>query len=283
MAIGPLHRELTLIVLEEAGFSPRARAVAAEANVMVDTRQGNTTSETNLHAMLGFDSANRMQTAEQAREAVRNLLDRARSEIVNILATGAAAASRASGIDPDYHQALVILGRALHTVQDCIYHRFEPWPYRSIPDSLVSDPNYMICHAATDLSFVSGLGYQPRFMPGQGWSHRVGAEITIPSSQALIPHFSFGGEVTAGPGGGVSGWGAGVTLSWGAMPGEIRPQSSRASFGGPEGITDFQMCGEASLGPRTWLNALRDSSRFVEETRTAAGANWRRFLAYSPP
>lgn len=277
MAIGELHGRITRIVLEEAGFTTQAQETAAHANVLVDERQGNTSSETNLHAMLGYDTANHMQTAEQAERAVRNLLERAKNEILEVLA-----GRTAHGMAPDYRHALVLLGRALHTVQDRLYHRFEPWPYRSIPDSLMSDPNYMICHGLRDVSFVSGLGYQPRYQHGRGWSHRVGGEFTIPSSQSFLPHVGVGGEVTLGTGGGVSEWAVGITLIWGAMPGEVRPQSARASFGLPGGISEYQMCADADLSPRTWLDALQKSRRFVEEVRTAAGANWSGFVAYTP-
>jgi hypothetical protein len=282
MAIGALHGRITKIVLEETGFSPRAREIAARANELVDERQGDTSSETNLHAMLGYDASNQMQTAEQAEDAVRNLLERAKNEILAVLAGRVAAIPTFHGMAPDYRHALVLLGRALHTAQDRLFHRFEPWPYRSIPDSLVSNPNYMICHGLRDVSFVSGLGYQPRYQPGQGWSYRVGGEFTIPSSQPLMPHVGVGGEVTLGPGGGASEWGAGLTLTWGAMPGEVRPQSARASFGLPGGINEYQMCSDADLGPRTWLDALEESRRFVEATKTAAGASWSSFVAYRP-
>jgi hypothetical protein len=283
MALAFLHARITQIVLEEMGFSARARDVAAHANERVDDRQGNSPSEANLHAMRGVDAARRQQTREQAEAEVERLLQTAKNEILNVISGRTNTIPTFSGPVRDHGLALGMLGRALHTVQDREYHHFEPWSYASIPDALLADPNYMICHGLRDTSFVTGMGYQPRYQAGEGWSHRVGGEFTVPSSQSLLPHLSLGGEMTIGPrGSAVSEWAVGATLTWGAVPGEVRPLSARPSFGLPGGISNYQICRDFDPGPRAWLNAVARSRGFVEGIKTAAGGDWSGFVAYVP-
>src|SRR5712692_7933842 len=145
MAIVPLHKAITREALQEFGFVPAAADIVAEANAAVDEKQGSDAKETNLHAMRGgflapdpvfgqlrlktrTESAHgpklklggsleaipdplsvnyRMQTADEAKDAVEQVLAQARNDILDAIAK-----------QKDYGHALKRLGEALHTTQD---------------------------------------------------------------------------------------------------------------------------------------------------------------------
>jgi hypothetical protein len=148
MAIPCFHKEITVQVATsgEFGFDPRAAKLMAEANALVDEKQGNSADETHLHAMRGHLEGSdpflggRMETEEECRKAVRDLLDKSETAIVNAIT-----------IQHDGDIALKLMGTALHTCQDKAFHHFEEWPYRGLCDALVHAPNYMIAHGVRDL------------------------------------------------------------------------------------------------------------------------------------
>jgi len=123
MGLTSLHGQLNVSVLTELGFSTRVAQIAADANEAVDApeNQGSDARVTNLHAMRGFTNARglrgQMQTLEQAQAAVAALLSAAQQRVAEVIQSGQAD-----------REAAETLGAALHTVQDRVYHHFEPWP-----------------------------------------------------------------------------------------------------------------------------------------------------------
>ncbi len=152
MAIVPIHKQVTKTVLAEFGFSENMQEAAARANAAVDEKQNNIATETNLHAMRGYVGSgiqSRMQTTPETRVAVRALLKKAEADIMRAIREG----SR--------ERAVLLIGAALHTIQDREIHHYEPWPYEGIANAVTLDPGYMIMHGVRDLClirYVSG-GY----------------------------------------------------------------------------------------------------------------------------
>lgn len=269
MAIIPIHKKITKDVLSELGFSEEGREVAANANAEVDDHQGNHQSEANLHAMRGFSDSHILQSADEAQQDVGELLRRRREETIDRITQGA------------WRGALAELGRALHTVQDRAYHRFEPWPYEGLVDSVINPsvggryglaPNYMLCHALRDLSYVSVFDMGAAYTSDTGWNGRLAVELTRPSENPWVPHVSLGGSYRFGSQNEVAG---GVTLTWGATPRSL-PRSGggggqRNGFSGRASQSDAPpLCEETAQGGVSLLAAIRDSRLWVANVRDDA-------------
>jgi hypothetical protein len=185
----------------------------------------------------------RLQTKEEAEKAVSALLSQAKAEIVK------------SVLQKKYTEAITRLGEALHTVQDRVFHHFEPWPYKDIPDSLMKSPSYMMCHALRDMGYISkvgatehqfALGVAMRVSP-QGY---VGADFFGPTgSQASMSGFR--------------GWGGLLTYSYGAAPGSVR-QPDRGSGEARNSEELIESCLDTE-GVGDKAKATDDSKAFVKE------------------
>src|ERR1700752_430512 len=148
MAIPCFHKEITVQVATSAefGFDSKAAKLMAAANALVDKKQGNSSDETQFHAMRGYLEESdpmlgrRMETEQECQKAVRELLEKCAKSIVNAIV-----------IRHEGDAALNLLGTALHTCQDKAFHHFEEWPYQGLCDALVNAPNYMIAHGVRDL------------------------------------------------------------------------------------------------------------------------------------
>jgi len=274
MAIVPVHQRITQTVLSEQGFSADAITIAKQANADVDEKQGNQAAETNLHAMRGY-MGGAMQTEAATRQAVAQLLQDARRDIL--------AAIR--NTPPNYAEALRRLGAALHTVQDGAIHHYEPWPYTGIGNAVLSDPGYMLMHAARDLCLTPYLvtGGAPTYQGGWGVAAEVGFSTYF--NQRWFPDsIGLRGDVQAG--GGLPPRVTGLlTFCWGACAGTGAPTSSRSTPPGPLAPTNlspvFQPMWsyEVRIRPEV-LQAAEDQSRqFVNSIKDAAGsAAWAAFV-----
>lgn len=176
MGLTCIHGSMTRSVLKDYNFNPLAGDFVAGSNEAVDDKQGNTSDETNLHAMCGFDDGV-MQTEEKCRKAVKAILDSGEAGVVEKIRKS------------QFKEALEQLGQVLHTLQDLAYHKFEPWPYRGISDALLHDPNYMICHAVRD------VGYMSRLEPSEFFQGRVDLEATIRPSPTNARNLYISGRV----------------------------------------------------------------------------------------
>jgi hypothetical protein len=207
MGLTSLHGQLTVSVLTELGFTSRVAQIAAEANEAVDApeNQGSDARVTNLHAMRGFTEnarglgGRRMQTTEQAQTAVTALLRVAQRQVVEAIQRGQSDRVAAES-----------LGAALHTVQDRVYHHFEPWPYESVTDSILRPwkgeayglpAHYMLqCHGPRDVGYADGvlnlsvtaLDYSAGYNNDRGWSGTARLEVTQVSNNPWVPHVSIG-------------------------------------------------------------------------------------------
>lgn len=205
MGLTSVHGQLTVSVLTELGFSARVAQIAADANEAVDApkNQGSDSRVTNLHAMRGFANprgwGRQMQTLEQAQNAVAALLSAAQRRVAEAIESGQAD-----------REAAESLGAALHTVQDRVYHHFEPWPYESVSDSIFNSAkgeayglpaHYMLqCHGPRDIGHVGGLlnlsltalDYSAAYSGQGGWSGVGRLEVTQVSNNPWVPHVSVG-------------------------------------------------------------------------------------------
>jgi hypothetical protein len=280
MAIVPIHRLITRDVLEECGFQSGALTRTADANAKVDEKQGRAADEANLHAMRGYVDGIRMQTRAEAERKVAELLEAARREVIEALGAR------------DYARAMTRLGEAHHTTQDREYHQFEPWPFSGIGDALFDAPagaryglrpDYLMCHAARDLSFVSGLNYGAGYSSARGWSGAYWAEVTLPTARGPIPYLSIGSYGRAGAtgrSGEVAGY---VMLTWGAPPRSLRTPATLpggADLSMPMPSRSF--CSEVGEGLGAFERAKAKSRELVEEIRTATGERWSDFTGWSP-
>jgi hypothetical protein len=300
MGFTPLHGQLTVSVLRESGFGTPAANRAAAANEAVDAleNQGNAASLANLHAMRGFLDpsggpmsmrGHRMQTEDEAREAVGILLQAAHDECLEALRAGR------------YEAALTKLGAALHTVQDKEYHHFEPWPFTGIDDALLNGgtgaayglaPNYMFCHVQRDVGYVNGLlslsltafDYSAGYQSGQGWSLGGRLEVTQVSNNPVFPHVSVG---VAGRSGGPFG-DEGVVyglLTWGRIPsrpeaGSVPPNRQNAPLSLQRGPA---LCSFASEGANSLIAARSATVEFVNDlSRQARPENWQHLQSLRP-
>jgi hypothetical protein len=298
MGLTSLHGQLTASVLRESGFSAAGADLAAEANEAVDAaeNQGNAASLANLHAMRGFLNGTgdplsrrggRLQTEDEAREAVRNLLQTAQEVCLDALRAGRDTV------------ALEKMGAALHTVQDREYHHFEPWPFRGIDDALLNSttgaayglaPSYMFCHAQRDVGYVDGLlslsltafDYSAGYRSGQGWALGGRVEVTQVSSNPAFPHLSVG---VAGRSGGPFG-DEGVVyglLTWGRIP--SRPEAGTVPPNRPGAPLTMDrgpaLCSIASEGANSLVAARTATLEFVNDlARQARPEDWQRLQSF---
>jgi hypothetical protein len=301
MGFTSLHGQLTVSVLTELGFNRRAADFAAAANEEVDREENQTSeaSKTKLHAMRGFLEGGsgplsmrrrRMQTEQEAREAVDELLQSARQRTLQAIREG------------HFREALTELGAALHTVQDKEYHHFEPWPFDSVADSLFNarkaaayglPAHYMLqCHVPRDFGYVNGLlnlsltalDYSAGYESGGGWSGQWRVELTQVSNNPLIPHLSLGyAGQTNGPAGAehaVYG-----LLTWGRIP--ARPEAATVSPRSDRGTLAFQrspaLCSQGSEGANSLIAARQATVDYVNAIAQLAGrADWARFKLAQP-
>jgi hypothetical protein len=294
MGIPSLHQGITTAIMERFHFAPAARDLAAAANAAIDEKQGNSARETNLHAMCGFvdvlDPVLRkpmqiLQNDEQCRAGVHDLLVAAKADIAKAVLAG------------DYRTGIHRLGQALHTVQDRAFHNFEPWPYRGLADAVLSDPNYMICHAVRDLGVnLGGIGIGisrldiwelPAGRFDFELSARIGGRVFLGGrvfSHATAPEFwqtPLGRDGTVGP----LGTGGMVTLSFGAPPGSVSPPERFPSSATvvPNGRPTWSM---ATSGPAAQARAEDASADFIREVelevnRAPGGSKaWTGFLKF---
>jgi hypothetical protein len=292
MGIPSLHQGITTAVMERFQFTPAARSLAAEANAAVDEKQGNAARETNLHAMCGFievlDPVLRkpmqmLQNDEQCRSSVNDLLAAAKADIAKAVLAG------------DYRTGIRRLGEALHTVQDRAFHNFEPWPYRGLADAVVTDPNYMMCHAVRDLGIVlGGVGIGISRMdiwelPAGRFdfelSARIGGRVFLGGrvfNHPTAPEFwqsPLGRDGAVGP----LGTGGMVTLTFGAPPGSVSPPEPPSSTTVVPNRPTWSM---ATSGPAAQARAEDASADFIREVelevnRAPGGAKaWSGFLNF---
>jgi hypothetical protein len=294
MGLPTLHQGITTAVMERFQFSPQGRELAAQANAAVDEKQGNLAKETNLHAMCGFvdvlDPVLRkpmqiLQNEEQCRASVNQLLVAAKTEICQAV------------LAKDLRTGLRRLGEALHTIQDRAFHNYEPWPYRGLVDAVVTDPNYMMCHAVRDLGVnLGGVGIGISRMdiwelPAGRFdfelSARIGGRVFLGGrvfSHASAPEFwqsPLGRDGTVGP----LGTGGMLTLTIGAPPGSAPPpdRSSSSVPLVPNGRPTWSM---ATSGPAAQARAEDSTADFIREVelelkRAPAGAQaWNAFVNF---
>jgi hypothetical protein len=293
-----IHQEITIRVLDKFGFTRGAQERAARANAQVDDEpgsQGRDATSTRLHAMRGFIITGLgilMQTEEQAAEAVEALLNERRGRIVDAIR------------QRDWPNAIDELGRALHTVQDRAYHRFEPWPFDGILDSFINPargqqfglaPNYMLGHLVRDLSYVSVLDFNASYNDTSGFSGflRAGWRLPLLPNLNVIPEAAVGYDRDFGG----LGWGVGVTLRLGAppRPSPEPPERSRPSV--PTAPTlglletscvQADLCEAAAQGETSLTFATEESRAFVRDIRATVEQNrdgqrlWSEFTLWQP-
>lgn len=280
MAIVPIHKLITRDVLDGFDFKDGARTHAAEANAAVDEKQGATADQANLHAMRGYRPDGPLQTEDEARRASARIIEEAKHDAVAAIASG------------DFARAMRRLGEAHHTLQDREYHRFEPWPFLGIGDAVFNAsagaryglrPDYMMCHAARDLSFISGLNYGAGYGSGRGWSGNYWAEVTLPTARGPIPYLSFGSYGSAGAGGRPGEIAGYVMFTWGAPPRSIRtPSATPGEADRPTIVPSRSFCEEVGAGLGSYERAIAQSRDLVETIRHGAAARWRDFVAWTP-
>jgi hypothetical protein len=298
MAIPCFHKEITVQVLQEFGFNPKAGDLAAVANAKVDEKQGNDAEQTHLHAMRGF-AAEKQGSAKQAnllsmrgsqaagslpglmedeghcQREVQKLLDQARDAIVDAILTR-----------HDGNGALEALGAALHTAQDKAFHHFEEWPYKGLFDALMKSCCYMIAHGLRDL----GVGLEVT-EPSYG-HYALGLNVPLAHTDLLLglvgkraavlgagaPSNVYIGvmgfsDFGARPGGlpgpadlGFRGTGGIFTISFGRSPSTMpRLQGSPESFREAPQVDPYARI--VSDGAQAWNDAKRNTSDFVQEVR----------------
>jgi hypothetical protein len=301
MGLTSLHGQLTVSVLVELGFNNDAARFAADANEAVDAaeNQGNDAALANLHAMRGFLNGNggalrmrsgrRLQTEDEARQAVAILLQNAQDGFIEDLRAG-----RLS-------DALQRMGAALHTVQDREYHHFEPWPFRGIDDAILNGtsgaayglrPDYMMCHVQRDVGYVNGLlslsltafDYSAGYQSGRGWSTAGRIEATQVSNNPWFPHISVGVAGRTGGPFGEEGLVYGV-LTWGRIP--ARPEAGAVPPSRPNGPLQIErgpaLCSIASEGANSQVAARRATLEFVTKlSHLSRSAEWQRLKSFHP-
>jgi hypothetical protein len=292
MGIPCLHKGITTAVMERFHFVQPARELAAEANAAVDEKQGNSADETNLHAMCGYitvlDAVLRkpmlvLQTEEQCHDSVRRLLLAAKGEISTQVIAG------------NYRTALQQLGAALHTIQDRAFHNYEPWPYHGLAGAVLTDPNYMLCHAIRDLGiYLGGVGIGisrldvwdlPAGRFDVELSARIGGRVFLGGRVFVNPSTPDAWQMPAGRDGSVGPLGVGgmLTLTFGAAPGSL---STRERYPGsvplvPNGKATWSM---ATSGPAAQARAEDASNEFIAEVQrelslaAGGGLAWSAFV-----
>lgn len=275
-----VHQGLTKDALEHFGFSTAARELAATANAQVDDdegSQGNFADQTRRHAMRGYiltDLGLMMQTEDQAREAVDAFLQEKKTLIRELVLSG------------KRREAVQEIGRALHTVQDRAYHRFEPWPYDGILDAFFNAqrggqfglaPNYMLAHTIRDLSYVSSVDFSASYTSDTGFAgfFRFGLRVPLLPNVSLLPEASIGYDREFG---GLAG-GAGLSIRFGAPPPKPPAEPPERRFSTvptrpPLGLLETQciqadLCEAGAQGETSRAAGLADSETFVQEVKTS--------------
>ena len=205
----------------------------------------------------------RLQTEDETKEAVRVLLKQAHDDVVLAI------------LKRDYEAALTRLGEAMHTVQDRVFHHFEPWPYKDIADSLLTSPNYMMCHALRDVGYISKVAAsEHQFALGLATRANPDTYLGVEGFAPLGDQ----GSMTQG----FRGWGGMVTLSFGAAPGSLRPPDTTPG-GDRRGADATETC-LPSEGVADKAKATDDSESFVHEVKKEVEENgkgseiWNDFL-----
>jgi hypothetical protein len=273
MAIPCFHKEITVQVATsgEFGFDSQAAKLMAAANALVDEKQGNSADETHLHAMRGYlEGSNpllgrRMETEQECQTAVRDLLDKSVSAIVDAII------NRHEG-----ETAVELLGTALHTCQDKAFHHFEEWPYLGLCDALVNAPNYMIAHGVRDL----GIGMRVTEPNVRQYSVELNAPLAhiaaifggnAPQNTYLgVQGFSdFGARapLPAGPAAqGPLGTGAMIFFAIGRSPVTVPRQKPLSDS--PPGAADVDPYARiVSDGAQCWSQAKQNTIDFIKKIR----------------
>lgn len=272
MGIKSLHRSITKTVLKSLKFSDTAIELAADSNEQVDEKQSDDAKETNLHAMRGHlistkpsslvEVTMRMQSEEEARTAVKQILAKAKTDFVAFVAGN------------DLKSALRCLGAALHTVQDEKFHQYEIWPYSGIVDAIKNDPNYMFMHGVRDTGIVSKLEARTRL----DGASRLAIELTRPlapwaKNWSLSVEGFTDGQVTARavklPGAidfdrDWYGTGGMAKLTWGGAPGALPEPKPTARVDREGGKNHPTSCAELTRGPEARVSATEASEQFVQ-------------------
>lgn len=278
MAIIPIHRRITKDVLANQRFGTWACDWAASANAAVDEKQGQTSDQTNLHAMRGIGKDGAMQSYEAAVEAVRRLIEDQKTAALEAIKM------------KDFEAALAYVGQAHHTIQDREYHRFEPWPYAGLVDSVLNaaagaryglSSDYMVGHLLRDLSVVSGLEYGAHYASGSGFAGHYWLELSVRTGRGFAPYLSVGSYGIAGVDGRRGEIAGYVAVTWGAPPRSVRSAAAPlpvSVLGTPMPRRSF--CEEAGEGLGAYERGLASTRRFMEEVEAAAGADdYARFRA----
>lgn len=271
MGLTCLHSRMTVDAMKQLGFTESAAQLAGSANAAVDEKQGNSSGETNLHAMCGLG-----QPEYDCRKAVAKIIADGRQE------TADAVVSR------DYKLALRRLGETLHTIQDSAFHKYEPWPFRGISDAFLNAPNYMICHAIRDLGVVSVTNTVDVDV---SWriSHQVYVGVKgfyHPSNDYFSPIPPIGGQPPAIPG-----FGGMFTITFGAAPGSVQVRDpfpdSRGAVGSPyssmmsSGREDLSRAEDAT---EDFINKIQKDveARPADGALPAGTELWKMFLRFRP-
>jgi hypothetical protein len=186
----------------------------------------------------------RLQTKKETIDAVTARLNQARKNVVKKI------------LGKEYVDALVNLGEALHTVQDRVFHHFEPWPYKGIAESIMQSPNYMLCHVLRDTGYLSEVKIEER-------QFALGVALrAAPQTYVGVEGFMPIGRQDLNPG--FRGWGGMVTLTLGAAPGSPHPGST--SRAGPPPSAEVEPCFPAEAVADK-AQATDDSEEFVNSIK----------------
>jgi hypothetical protein len=214
--------------------------------------------------LASMGSRYRLQTEDEVKAAVTALLTEAHDDVVRAL------------LKRDYEEALTRLGQALHTVQDRVFHHFEPWPYKDIADSLLNSPNYMMCHALRDTGYISKVAVSEHQF-ALGVATRADPDTYL-GAEAFAP---LGDQTSMTQG--FRGWGGMVTITFGAAPGSLRPPDTTPGREPQRNGDSAQSC-LATEGVADKAKATDDSEKFIadiqkEVERKDKGAEiWNDFL-----
>lgn len=271
MGLTCLHSWMTVKKMKDQGFNEAAAKFAGSSNAAVDDKQGNTSKESNLHAMCGLG-----QSDNDCRSAVAKIIADGKKESADRVAA------------EQYKLALQCMGETLHTIQDLAFHKYEPWPYAGIGDAILNNPNYMFCHAVRDLGVVSVTN-----VVDVDVSWRVANQVYVgvrgfyhPSNNYFAPLPPIGGQPPE-----IAGFGGLFTITIGGAPGSVRVPNpypdSRGAIGGP--YSSMMSSGRADL-----TRAEDDTENFIRtiqkdvESRPAVGTHpagtdlWQSFLGFRP-
>ena len=271
MGLTCLHSRMTATTLKDHGFNATAAQFAGAANAAVDDKQGNSSDETNLHAMCGLG-----QPEYDCRKAVAKIMADGRQEAADAV------------LARDFKLALRRMGETLHTIQDLAFHKYEPWPFKGISDAFLNAPNYMICHAIRDLGLVSVTNTVDVDV-----SWRVSNQVYLgvrgfyhPSNNYFAPIPGPGADPPAIPG-----FGGMFTITIGAAPGSVQV---RNPFQDSRGAVDNPYSSMISSGRADLTRAEDATEDFVKKVQSDVESRpqdpglpsgieiWKTFLQYRP-